>query len=936
MRSETFTSFPGLSLQANTFKSPKLSFETADNIVFSQDNVIQKRRGFGLFHSPSSRTLKLTFDYLDTLIVVYNANISKLDTSGVATDIAGVTPVFSVVTTPRAAQAAGNAYILNDSGTIKLESLTANSLPAGVPKALDVTATLSGVSGIFKQDSQVGYRVLFGRTDANGLKVIGGVSQFVTISNLLFASNSAALSGANIRITRTAHGLTTGNTIYVKNAVGTGTLPPDGTGYTVTVITANTFDITPIVAPTTITLIDYGVYRTPTLDITLPSGLSTEYFVQVYRSSASLTQLTTPSDDGQLIEERNLTSTEITNKYVTYEDIVDDLFKGAFLYTNANTGQGIALENLPPPLAKDICAFKSCLFWANTRTNHRLSLGIISVASSGSAAIVAGDYIVFDDLVTEQRYIATNSAPTAGFTGTSSAATWNYGYPNASGYHYFYLLNSGGAVTVSEGIAATSQSLVRAVNRNSASHIYAFYTSGPNDFPGQITYQSKGYILPIHTRVSSSVMGACFSKDYPASGDGITSSQDIFKNAIYFSKPDEIEAVPLGYYLFVGSRSDEIFRIIPLRDSIIIVKRDGIFRLSGSAPGDFVITSIDTTVTCKASNSIATLNNEVYCLAEQGVCAISDTSVRVVSRPVENLFTTILGNSALEAQTHAVGYESERLYLLSTLAPTGSTASRVYCYNAITNAWTYWTSVNFNGAVVKESSDVLYLNKTDNTVVKERKLRTKLDFCDTSFTGTCISVSADLKSAQLNILGASIAVGDVIVYDDIIHRVKSVDVTSATPYTFFQALNFIAGNTVTLYKAIRSQIKTSPMHAGDVSNWKQFTMFHIHTRNPAITKCTIGFLTHISSGDTTPTWSTPTVSFGWGVSPWGGFPWGLEEGITLDIGTRAAPIVRIGVPHNSQRSTWLQVTLDHSQAAEDLSIQALVVEARSYSTKVAR
>lgn len=935
MKSETFTSFTGLALQANSFKVPKLSFENADNVVIGQDNLIQKRRGYALFHTPAGgRTLKLTFDYLDTLICVYNANIAKLNDSGVSTDIAGVTPAFATVTNARVAQAAGSAYVINDSGTIKIESLTANSLPAGIPKALDVTITLSGVAGVFKSDAQVGYRVCFGRKDANGLKVIGGVSQFATITNSLLANNTTALTGATIRITRATHGLTSGNTIYVKNAVGTGTLPPDGTAYTVFVFNSNEFEITPTVPPTTITKIDYGVYKKPTLDITLPSGLSIEHIVQIYRSSSSLTQAVSPSDDGQLIEERNLTAAEITNKFITYDDIVDDLFKGAFLYTNANTGQGIALENLPPPLAKDICAFKSCLFWANTRTNPRLSLGIISVALVGTPSMSTNDYIEISGNGNIQRYIATTTPPTPGFVGVSTPGLWNYGQTGMGlAHYYFYLKNSGGSVTVSEGIATTAQSLVRAVNRDPNSPVYAFYTSGPNDFPGQIIYQSKNFISAFGiTASNSSTIGACFSTDLGA----VSSAQDTFKNAIYFSKPDEIEAVPAGYYLFAGSRSEEILRIVPLRDSIIIIKRDGIFRLSGNAPGDFVITPIDTTVTCKASNSVATLNNEVYCLAEQGVVAISDTSVRVVSRSIETLLTSIIGNSALDVQTFGIGYESERLYLLSTLAPTGNTATRVYCFNAVTNAWTYWTGVNFNGGTVKNSSDILFLNNTDNTVIKERKNRNKLDFTDASYSGTCLSVSADLKSTQVNVSGGTPAVGDVIVYDSIINRVKSVDTTSVNPYTFYQNVNFVAGNTVVLYKAIRSQIKTAPIHAGDVANWKQFTMFQLHSRNPAITRCTVGFLTHISSGDVTSAWQTPTVSFGWGVSPWGSFPWGLEEGINIDLGTKAAPIVRIGVPHSSQRSTWLQVTLDHNQAAEDMAIQAIVVEARPYSTKVAR
>jgi len=134
-----------------------------------------------------------------------------------------------------------------------------------------------------------------------------------------------------------------------------------------------------------ITELDVTTTATTQLSITIPQGIDSSYFFQVYRSSiAQATGAATfddvvPSDELQLVYEAYPTNDEITSGIVVFEDITPDAFRGANLYTNASTGEGILQANDIPPFAKDINRYRNSVFYANTRTRHRLDLNLLGV-----------------------------------------------------------------------------------------------------------------------------------------------------------------------------------------------------------------------------------------------------------------------------------------------------------------------------------------------------------------------------------------------------------------------------------------------------------------------------------------------------------------------------------------------------------------------------
>lgn len=127
--------------------------------------------------------------------------------------------------------------------------------------------------------------------------------------------------------------------------------------------------------------------RTVFLTITIPQEVTTNYFFQVYRSDivtasgvGNVTDLV-PNDEMKLVYEAFPTQADITAGTITIEDVTPDAFRGANLYTNETTGEGILQANDVPPFALDINRFKNVVFYANTRTRQRMTLNLLGVSN---------------------------------------------------------------------------------------------------------------------------------------------------------------------------------------------------------------------------------------------------------------------------------------------------------------------------------------------------------------------------------------------------------------------------------------------------------------------------------------------------------------------------------------------------------------------------
>jgi len=205
-------------------------------------------------------------------------------------------------------------------------------------------------------------------------------------------------------------------------------------------------------------------------------------------------------------------------------------------------------------------------------------------------------------------------------------------------------------------------------------------------------------------------------------------------NRIYYSKLLQPEAVPIGNFLDVGSRDFPIERILALRDTLFVLKTDGVYMLTGfGAP--FAVRILDNTSKIIAPDSAVVLNNQIFCLTDDGIASITESGISIISRPIEDRILDVTKETFdFRLNTFAVPYDNDKSYLLwLPSAPEDEVSKQAYRYNYYEKTWTRWTNPATAGIV--SSENILYLGDGDRPyTLKERKSRSRLDHSDRNFS----------------------------------------------------------------------------------------------------------------------------------------------------------------------------------------------------------
>jgi hypothetical protein len=1003
--------FKGLFYQRNSFTLPDGALEDATNVNVSKDGILSSRRGLYTYFTPVSGTLNRVFNFNENLVSVYSSKAayyteggSSPNETGTETALSGATVTVSTVGTSRSVQANSNLYFTSDNGPIKLSAYNGILTAAGAPQALDVVGRFipNSLSTWFSNNNSapnplvsliVGYRVVFGYTDANGNLILGAPSDIITITNTAATSKSYTSAGAGpytITVTSTAHGLPSG--MYLTFANG-GSVNANGT-YKITVVDANTFTYSEATGDPGAHSVDYQYAAPIRIESSIPSEITTAntWFYQVYRSSQQLYSVGI-FDDFQLVQQTNLTSAQISAGVFFFTDTLPDVLRGANLYTNENSAEGEAQANYRPPMCLDMTYYKGYVLYGNCTTRQFLALDLVD-----STVISAADYVEVKISSTTRRYVARSGVGNQTVIGACSSSAGllityvAHGFSNgdyiycanqaggslADGFYYVIaagadtfkisLTNGGAAVAYSsetsvefQGVTNgtypifyfdaasslpsvrlynTAHGLVKAINRDSSSLIYANYISGVNDVPGQMQFQAKGFGAAIYVRANSTTSAAAFSPVLPTSfnsGTQVYSLNSVLSSGFYVSKLNEPEAVPLVNFFSPGASNKDLLRIVGLRDSVIIIKKDGIFKMTGDVISNFAITILDSTVHCVAPNSVDVINNQVALLSNQGVCLVTESSVEIISRSIEDKIQPILGQSGLAAQTFGVAYETERLYLLTTTEPDTTTANITWAYNVLTLAWTKWDEL-IQTAVIGPD-DVLYTVASSNVIKKERKKQTRIDFTGQNYSCTLNTIATDGLSGTLTISGYTPAEGDVLVKNSVITWITGATLVSGTTFSIGlnQKTNLAASDSLILYSAFTKTVKLAPYHGGLVGRLKVFSKMLVHCKDQNISKAYIYFANNYFAGSQITTWTMNSGSSGgWGNEPWGFFPWGDTIGTEITQGTLPAPVLEINVPSFAARCSFLQPYFKFMNGADMLNMQAISFTLRTYGERITR
>jgi hypothetical protein len=476
--------------------------------------------------------------------------------------------------------------------------------------------------------------------------------------------------------------------------------------------------------------------------------------------------------------------------------------------------------------------------------------------------------------------------------------------------------------TPAENIDATAKSLIRVINRYAGNTtVYAYYLTGFDDLPGQILIEERAIGGSAFVAISS--RGSAFSPPLPVSGTSYTSDNDIAPNKLFISKASQPEAVPLLNYVFIGSTDNEILRIVSLRDSTFILKQDGIYRMTGETINDFRIALFDSTTYIVSQESVTQFNNQVYGFSFQGVTAISDSGVMIVSRPVERTLLQLASEqyTAFPTVTHGIAYESDRKYILLTVSATGDTyPTNAYIYNYVTNTWTRWT-LKMSCGIVSDRDNKLYLGSADPAdkyIYQERKNYAITDYADQEYPVTITGhtgVVVNVNSTTNIVAGMSIVqyMGTNPVRNSLI-----VSVDSPTQITVTDVLSW-ANAPATIYVPIAAEITYAPVHGGNPAMLKDWQEHIMMFSNANFNSLRVSYTTDISISneyvDISPKSGGP-----WGLFPWGSVPWGGN--ITF------LQAIRTYFPSEKNRANWMNIKIQHQQALTTFAMigQALVFE----------
>ena len=640
------------------------------------------------------------------------------------------------------------------------------------------------------------------------------------------------------------------------------------------------------------------------LTVYIPSEAIATDVLQFYRTAqVSGTSSDTSGDEMGLVYQYSIVAADVNAGFVLFTDSITDALRGATLYTSPSE-QGIAQANDRPPLSKDISLFRSSyMFYGNCSTKQRLFITMVGVSGLSAETITLGGIT---------------------YNFGASEITSGAGSPQA-------LVSSTGVVAVD--IDLTARSLVRVINRYASNTtVYAYYLTGPDDLPGQIMVEEKGVGAAAFTaQASDAAISAMFFPAppvSPATNTKSTSSNSVQTNALYFSKVQEFEHVPALNYILVGPSNKAILRIIALRESLVVIKEEGIYRLTGETTQSFSITPLDLTVFCKSANSVAVVSNQVFMLSNQGVVGISETGVQVVSRDIEPSIKKLLTNANVSTLTFGAGYESDRHYMLSTVTDSSSTvANQTYVFNVFTRTWVRWTFA-FNTAVVEPSTDKLYFGKpTDAKVYVERKEGTVNDYCDPETSVTITAISGDVIA--FTIVGVTPEVGWVIAQNSVELRISSL-VSTAAGYSATMAstppASVTTGN-ATIYPHVGFEIEWNPWTAANPGLLKQARAVKI--------------LSDSTSGENTASFAEATFrtnfdeeqesvrlspnGSGWGSGAWGAMLWG---GGSDPYGYPT------WVPMNKQYCTRMYLGVKHRAAREKISVCGCAFDFETVSDRV--
>jgi len=642
-----------------------------------------------------------------------------------------------------------------------------------------------------------------------------------------------------------------------------------------------------------------GATRDVSLTFIIPTTIDTTWTYQVYRSNQSASLATDPDDQMQQVYSGSPTSGQITARTITITDSQPDTLRGQTLYT---TTQGIQNANYQPPYARDMALFKGSAIYANT-----------SLRQTYFSTLISGSLLVNGDTISFYRGVTLLFTITGGAAENTATGT--------------FLVATGGSAA--QNITNTATSICKVVNLYASNTVIdANYSSGFSESPGKMTFTDRLFNTSTFNVVCSRT-GNVFNPILPSSGasSSNTSSSSANPHYLYFSKSLQPEAVPLANFLAVGSSAYPIVRILPLRDSLMVIKTDGWYRVTGNSPANFTVVPMDVQLRIASVNSLVVLNNSVYAVTEQGAVVVQDNgAVQIISIPIQRDILQLNSTNfpGFKGASWGMAYPSDQKYFFYTVTQAAdSTATQAYVYNYITQNWSI-DSKPFTAGYINPVDGKFYgstYNATGTSVYVERKTLSDLDYADEEYA---VTITASSGASVTLASTTNVAVGMTLGQAGNYSYIKAVN-TGTGVVTVSDPILWTNG-AATVYTPITMSFQLNPIDAGDPTEQKQFPEISIVTVASSLTNVQVGFLNDAGQAGTLVPTIAPATAGAYGAVAFGT---GIYGGAALQSYLRT----RMFVPKNTQKGNWLLITFTVAQAFKRVRFSVLQCVVRKISVR---
>ena len=736
---ENSLSFKGLVTSPNNLGAGETgALVVADNVTIRYPDVLEPRRGqeADAFGATVGAEIKQV-SFFDDKVVAHTAT-NKVRVSGAASALTGDYLAADPAHRLKTAIAASTFYMATDKGVMALEDST-STVPrlSGIAESLvptaavveDPTSPAPTIPGFLDPGKAVAYRVLFGYVDSHKAVHLGPPSVRTAVKN------------------------TSAGQASVTVIVPLLTAPTDAAG----VIVEGTF-------------------------------------VRVYRSVMADTEGKT-SDELYLVNETVIDTTQYSvDDVLILSDTARQEFavQSAPLYTNPTQG---GLPNDAPPFARDLATWSEREWYANTEQPYSLTAQLIGVVGGGNPDIPAtglrvGDTVTIagvtftgalsNDFATRQFLVwtagpdaATNISKTLYWLALT-VNQWAIDNPTTFKIRAYLepvvfsdqLLNfkirfqrpsvdstANTAFSVDYNVlestisSITPASGTQTVTTTAAHHFtvgdWVEFSVGPS-----VLYKAE-VLTTIGTNAftvnAAPSIPTYYNKVYRLYGEsvwtpdlsaGVAADNERRQNGLYYSLPDEPEAVSAANYLTVGTSGKAIQRIVPQRDRLLVFKDEGTYAVYGDFP--YQVSLVDDTVAILAPDSAVAIGSTVIVLTEDGIMAVSDGGIQMISKGIDSTLKPY-GAAPYRSTTRTafgVAYESEKVFALfmPSLDIEGYGA-KAYVYGfegAPGGAWTTWSfSVPRLCGRVDPFSDTAYYGLTASPyLVKDKNTSSTADYFD--------------------------------------------------------------------------------------------------------------------------------------------------------------------------------------------------------------